>query len=78
MSANTLSVDHAAISVNGPEASRSAISAIDGAIILVNSQRSMLAATSNRLSYAVNNLTNVSNNLTAALAAFRMLIMQRK
>ena len=67
MSANTLSVDHAAVSVNGPEASRSAISAIDGAITLVNSQRSMLGATSNRLSYAVNNLTNVSNNLTAAL-----------
>ena len=42
-------------------------SAIDGAITLVNSQRSMLGATSNRLSYAVNNLTNVSNNLTAAL-----------
>ena len=67
MSANTLSVDHAAVSVNGPEASRSAISAIDGAITLVNSQRSMLGATSNRLSYAVNNLTNASNNLTAAL-----------
>jgi hypothetical protein len=29
-----LSVDHAAVSVNGPEASRSAISAIDGAITL--------------------------------------------
>ena len=67
MSANTLLVDHAAVSVNSPEASRSAIFAIDGAITLVNSQRSMLGATSNRLGYAVNNLTNVSNNLTAAL-----------
>ena len=49
------------------ENSRFAISAIDQAITSVNSQRSMLGATSNRLNYAVNNLTNVSTNLVAAL-----------
>ena len=67
MSASALSVDHAVVSVTSAEASRFAISALDEAITSVNAQRSMLGATSNRLGYAVNNLTNVSSNLTAAL-----------
>ena len=49
------------------ENSQFAISAIDQAITSVNSQRSMLGATSNRLNYAVNNLTNISGNLVSAL-----------
>jgi flagellin len=67
MSATALSLDHTSITVTSSENSQFAISAIDQAITSVNSQRSMLGATSNRLNYAVNNLTNVSTNLVAAL-----------
>ena len=67
MSATALSLDHTSVSVMSSENSQFAISAIDQAITFVNSQRSMLGATSNRLNYAVNNLTNVSGNLVSAL-----------
>ena len=43
-----------------------AITAIDTAIEKVNIQRSKLGAVSNRLSHTVNNLTNISANLSAA------------
>jgi flagellin len=42
------------------------IVAIDAAIQKVNIQRSSLGAVSNRLSHTVNNLTNISSNLSAA------------
>ena len=42
------------------------IDAIDAAIQKVNIQRSDLGAVSNRLSHTVNNLTNISSNLSAA------------
>jgi flagellin len=42
------------------------IVAIDGAIKTVNIQRSDLGAVSNRLSHTINNLTNISTNLSAA------------
>ena len=67
MSATALSLDHTSITVTSSENSQFAISAIDQAITSVNSQRSMLGATSNRLNYTVNNLTNVSTNLVDAL-----------
>jgi flagellin len=67
MSATALSLDHTSVSVMSSENSQFAISAIDQAITSVNSQRSMLGATSNRLNYAVNNLTNISGNLVSAL-----------
>ena len=67
MSATALSLDHTSVSVMSSENSQFAISAIDQAITSVNSQRSMLGATSNRLNYAVNNLSNVSGNLVSAL-----------
>jgi len=63
MSATALSLDHTSVSIMSSENSQFAISAIDQAITSVNSQRSMLGATSNRLNYAVNNLTNISGNL---------------
>jgi len=47
-------------------ASRSAVHAIDGAIKIVNTQRSELGAVSNRLSHTVSNMTNISTNLSAA------------
>ena len=43
-----------------------AIVAIDEAIKTVNIQRSDLGAVSNRLSHTINNLTNISTNLSAA------------
>ena len=43
-----------------------AIQAIDAAITTVNIQRSELGAVSNRLNHTVNNLTNISSNLSAA------------
>jgi flagellin len=45
---------------------RTGIGAIDAAIKKVNTQRSELGAVSNRLSHTVNNLTNISSNLSAA------------
>ena len=45
---------------------RTGIGAIDAAIKKVNTQRSELGAVSNRLSHTVNNLTNISANLSAA------------
>jgi flagellin len=45
---------------------RTGITAIDAAIKAVNTQRSELGAVSNRLSHTVNNLTNISSNLSAA------------
>jgi flagellin len=45
---------------------RDGISKIDAAIKSVNTQRSELGAVSNRLSHTVNNLTNISANLSAA------------
>jgi len=45
---------------------RAAITKIDEAIKTVNIQRSELGAVSNRLNHTVNNLTNISSNLSAA------------
>ena len=45
---------------------RDSIKLIDAAIKQVNTQRSELGAVSNRLNHTVNNLTNISSNLSAA------------
>ena len=50
---------------SGSEA-RAGIGLIDEAIKNVNVQRSELGAVSNRLNHTVNNLTNISSNLSAA------------
>ena len=42
------------------------ITVVDAAIKTVNTQRAELGAVSNRLSHTVNNLTNISSNLSAA------------
>ena len=42
------------------------IGVIDAAIEEINTQRSTLGATSNRLNHTVNNLTNMSANLSSA------------
>jgi flagellin len=53
-------------SVANADDARVTIKAIDAAIQTVNIQRSELGAVSNRLSHTVNNLTNISSNLSAA------------
>ena len=52
--------------LDSPSNAMTAITAIDTAIETVNIQRSKLGAVSNRLSHTVNNLTNISANLSAA------------
>ena len=54
------------VTVHSASAARLAVANIDTAIKAVNTQRSELGAVSNRLSHTVNNLTNISANLSAA------------
>jgi flagellin len=54
------------ISVSTAANARAGITKIDAAILEVNVQRSELGAVSNRLNHTVNNLTNISSNLSAA------------
>jgi flagellin len=61
----TISVE-ASVDKTANENARAAISTIDNAIKEVNDQRSELGAVSNRLNHTVNNLTNISSNLSAA------------
>ena len=67
MNAATLDVEPADVDIETDGASRyAAIDDIDAAIKSVNVQRSELGAVSNRLNHTVNNLTNISSNLSAA------------
>jgi flagellin len=54
------------LSVTTGDAARASITTVDKAIQTVNIQRSELGAVSNRLNHTVNNLTNISSNLSAA------------
>ena len=54
------------ISVSSDTNSLAGIKKLDAAITEVNVQRSELGAISNRLNHTVNNLTNISSNLSAA------------
>jgi flagellin len=54
------------LSVTSGSNARDSIVTIDAAIKTVNIQRSELGAVSNRLNHTVNNLTNISSNLSAA------------
>jgi flagellin len=57
---------HGADDMSTAAKARHAVTVLDGAIKSVNTQRSELGAVSNRLSHTVNNLTNISSNLSAA------------
>ena len=54
------------VNVSTGDNARDGITALDAAIKQVNVQRSELGAVSNRLNHTVNNLTNISSNLSAA------------
>jgi len=67
MDAEALNVEVADVDLTTSSTSRtSSIATIDAAIKTVNDQRSELGAVSNRLNHTVNNLTNISSNLSAA------------
>ena len=55
-----------AMSLASVDGSRAAVATIDTAITTVNVLRSQLGAVSNCLNHTVNNLTNISSNLSAA------------
>ena len=54
------------VDVSSGDLARTGITKLDDAIKQVNVQRSELGAVSNRLNHTVNNLTNISSNLSAA------------
>ena len=67
MNAVGLKVDETDVNLTTSASTRyDAIDNVDAAIKLVNDQRSSLGAVSNRLNHTVNNLTNISSNLSAA------------
>jgi len=67
MNAGGLKVDETDVNLTASASSRfTAIDNVDAAIKSVNDQRSALGAVSNRLNHTVNNLTNISSNLSAA------------
>ena len=67
MNAAGLDVEKTDLDLTGTASARyTAIDNVDAAIKSVNDQRSALGAVSNRLNHTVNNLTNISSNLSAA------------
>ncbi|GIU09865.1 MULTISPECIES: flagellin [unclassified Shewanella] len=54
------------IDINTVEGSQSAISVIDAAITQIDSQRADLGAVQNRMSFTINNLSNIQSNVTDA------------
>jgi flagellin len=67
MNAGGLTVEAADLDLTTTSAKRLlSIVNVDAAIKAVNDQRSALGAVSNRLNHTVNNLTNISTNLSAA------------
>ena len=61
-----LSMTAAAVGVSTAASASAAIATIDAAISTVNSQRATIGATINRMTYAADNLTNISANTSAS------------
>jgi flagellin len=58
--------DEGGVSISTREGAESALDSIDNAMDEINSERARMGAMINRLGYAGDNLTNISQNLTAA------------
>jgi flagellin len=56
----------AAVSIGTQTGAQSAIAVIDGALDFINNDRGNLGAVQNRLAGTIRNLSNVSENVTAA------------
>ena len=54
------------IDITSADGAQNAISAIDGAIAMIDSQRADLGAVQNRMSFTINNLNNISTNVSDA------------
>jgi len=61
-----LSMTAAAVGVSTAASASAAIASIDSAINTVNSQRATIGAAINRMTYAVDNVTNISSNISAS------------
>ena len=61
-----LSMTAAAVGVSTAASASAALATIDAAISTVNSQRATIGATINRMTYAADNLTNISANTSAS------------
>ena len=64
--ATVLGVNSAAINLSTRSAATSALTALDTAIETIDNERSTYGATMNRLTYAIDNLTNISQNAQAS------------
>ena len=64
----TMTGTSAATDVDTRANAMAAIVAIDADIVLVNAERAQLGAKSNRLGHAIDNMTNISTNLSAAMS----------
>ena len=61
-----LSMTAAAVGVSTAASASAAIATIDAAINTVNSQRATIGASINRMTYAADNITNISSNTSAS------------
>jgi len=61
-----LSMTALAVGVSTAASASAAIASIDSAINTVNSQRATIGAAINRMTYAVDNVTNISSNISAS------------
>ena len=66
MALSTLAMSAGAVAVSSAASASAAIASIDSAINMVNSQRAAIGATINRMTYAADNMTNVSANVSAS------------
>ena len=66
MALSTLGLTTAAAGISTAASASAAIASIDSAISTVNSQRATIGATINRMTYAGDNLTNISANTSAS------------
>ena len=66
MALSTLAMTATAVAVSTAASASAAIASIDSAIATVNTQRATIGATINQLTYAVDNVTNISSNIAAS------------
>jgi len=66
MALSGMSMTAAAVAISTAASASAAIASIDSAINTVNSQRATIGATINRMTYAADNLTNISANTSAS------------
>jgi len=66
MALSGLAMTSTAVAISSAASASAAIATIDAAISTVNSQRATIGATINRMTYAADNVTNISSNISAS------------